>query len=260
MPTTTTPRKRRTKAKKLAAIVRVSAVRGRSGDSFISPELQLDGIRDWIDRHPDYTLPAELVLEELDVSGAKPLTQRPGLSRAIELVEAGEADGVIGVRLNRLCRSPEVWGELKRRVDQAGGVVVSASEGGVRGDLPEEELADDLTQSFGKYEVARARHVFKLARRKAIERGVPVFTPPAGYDVGPDGRLVPNRDADAIREAFLLRAGGASFSAVGRFLDERNVQTRAGRPRHSNGWSRAGVTRLLANRTVSRRAARPAGS
>jgi DNA invertase Pin-like site-specific DNA recombinase len=197
------------------------------------------------------------VLEEYDVSGARPLAQRPGLSRAVEMVEDGTADGVIGVRLDRLARSPEVWGELRRRVRTAGGVVVAAHHGGIRGDLPEEELVDDVNQSFAKYEVTRARRVFRLARERAIERGTAVFTAPAGYDSitadndprGPKGKLVPNRDADAIREAFRLRAGGASFSAVARFLDERNVQTRAGRPRHSQGWSRPGVTRLLANRT-----------
>jgi DNA invertase Pin-like site-specific DNA recombinase len=53
-------------------------------------------------------LPSQFVIEELDVSGAKPLARRPGLRRAVEMVEAGEAVGIIGVRLNRLARSPEV--------------------------------------------------------------------------------------------------------------------------------------------------------
>ena len=66
---------------------------------------------------------------------------------------------------------------------------------------------------------------------------------------GPTGKLIPNRDAEAIREAFRLLADGTSFNEIARLLDARGVQTRAGRPRHTNGWSRTGATRLLANRT-----------
>jgi DNA invertase Pin-like site-specific DNA recombinase len=257
--TTTTPRKGRakSKAKTLVGIVRVSSTRRRTGDSFISPQLQVEGMREWIERHPDYRLPDELILEEYDVSGARPLAQRPGLSRALELIEDGAADGVIGVRLDRIARSPEVWGELQRRVRAVGGVIVAPHHGGIRGDLPEEELLDDVSQSFAKYEVTRARRVFKLARERAIERGVAVFTEPAGYDKisedgdprGPKGSLVPNEDAAAVHEAFRLRAAGSSYNEIARFLDEHNVRTRSRRARHSDCWSRTGVTRLLSNRT-----------
>src|SRR4029450_2484800 len=87
LPVTTTPRKRRTKTKKLVGIVRVSATKRRGGESFISPDLQLEGMHEWVAAHPDYELPDEYVLEEYDVSGARPLAQRPGLSRAVEMVE-----------------------------------------------------------------------------------------------------------------------------------------------------------------------------
>ena len=106
----TTPREQRPKAKikTLVGIVRVgSSTRRRTGDSFISPQLQVEGMREWVEHHPDYRLPDELVLEEYDVSGARPLAQRPGLSRALELIEDGAADGVIGVRLDRIARSPK---------------------------------------------------------------------------------------------------------------------------------------------------------
>jgi DNA invertase Pin-like site-specific DNA recombinase len=245
--------KRKSKTKTLVGIVRVSRVGKRGGESFISPELQIEGMHEWVERHPDFDLPEHLILRELDVSGARPLPERPGLSRALDLVESGEAAGIIGIRLDRIARSPEVWGELQRRVRRAGGVIVAADHGGVRGDLPEEELHDDMSQSFAKYEVARARRVFSLARRRAIERGVALTSPPAGYDAiesdddprGPKGKLVPNANARTISEAFRLRAGGASIGDVARYLDEQGVKSRAGRPRHSDVWSRSGVSNLL---------------
>jgi DNA invertase Pin-like site-specific DNA recombinase len=251
------PRKRRTKTKKLVAIVRVSRVGKRAGESFISPELQLEGMRDWLGAHPDYELPEHLILREMDVSGARPLAQRPGLSRAVDLVESGEAEGGIWIRLDRLARDPAVFSELKRRVRKAGGVVIATDHGGVRGDLPEEELHDDMSQSFAKYEVARARRAFGLAREKAVARGVVLTAPPVGYDKirtaddprGLKGKLVPNRDAPAIREAFKLRAGGASVNDVAAYLDRQGVRSVAGRSRYTTSWSRAGVTRLLKSRT-----------
>jgi DNA invertase Pin-like site-specific DNA recombinase len=241
----------------LVGIVRVSAKHGRGGDSFISPAVQREGMQDWIDRHPDYELPDDLVFEELDVSGARPLAKRPGLSRAVELVESGEAAGVIGIRLDRLARSPAVWDDLRSRVRAAGGVVVAVDHGGVRGDSPEEELVDDVNMGFAKYEVTRARRTFHLARERAVERGVAPFAAPVGYDKiasdddprGVKGALVPNADAPAVRAAFEARAAGAALNAVAALLDERGVRTTAGRPRYSKGWSRTGVASLLKNRT-----------
>jgi DNA invertase Pin-like site-specific DNA recombinase len=246
-----------THALPLIAIIRVSATRGREGDSFISTELQLDGVRSWVDDHPEYELPERFVIEELDVSGARPLARRPGLRRAVELVEAGEAAGIIGVRLNRLARSPEVYGEVKRRVLAAGGVVVAVDEGGIRSDEPEVDLQDDISQGFARYEVSRARKVFRLARARAVMRGIATFPAPAGYDRiqapgdkrGPVGRLVPNGDAAAILEAFRLRATGASYNTIAEYLTEARVRTRPGKQgTFTKGWSRSGVTHLLRNR------------
>jgi DNA invertase Pin-like site-specific DNA recombinase len=238
-----------TAAAPLVAIIRVSATRGRAGDSFISTELQLDGVRSWIDVHPEYVLPDQFVIEELDVSGARPLARRPGLQRAVELVEAGEAAGIIGVRLNRLARSPEVYGEVKRRVLAAAGVVVAVDEGGIRSDDPEVDLQDDISQGFARYEVARARKVFRLARARAVRRGVATFPAPAGYDRDPQGRLIPNNDANSIREAFRMRAAGASYNAIAEYLTGARVHTRPGKQgSFTKGWSRSGVTHLLKNR------------
>ena len=244
-------------ARPLVAIVRVSATRGRGGDSFISTELQLDGIRSWLEAHSEYVLPDELVFEELDISGARPLTRRPSLRRAVELVESGEANGIIGVRLNRIARSPEVYGEVKRRVLASGGVVIGVDEGGVRTDEPEVDLQDDVTQSFAKYEVGRARKVFRLARHRAVKRGVATFPAPAGYDRisaagdkrGHIGKLTPNQDAPGIREGFRMRAAGESFNAIAEALTNARVRPRPGKGgTFTTGWSRSGVAHLIRNR------------
>ena len=241
----------------LVGIVRVSAVRGRGGDSFISTELQLSGIRAWVEAHPDYVLPDHLISEELDVSGARPLERMPALRRAVELVEAGDAAGIIGVRLNRLARSPEVYGEIERRVLAAGGVVVAVDEGGIRDDEPETELADDMSQSFGKYEVGRARKVFRIARSRAASRGVATFAAPAGYDridqdddtAGPRRRTQAEPGCGRDQRGFPDARGRFELHGHSGVPDRSRRPTRKGRPGvYTNGWSRSGVTHLLRNR------------
>jgi hypothetical protein len=55
------------------------------------------------------------------VSGKLPLARRPGLSKAIEMVEAGEADQIVVACFDRLVRSLKVQLEVIERVEHAGG-------------------------------------------------------------------------------------------------------------------------------------------
>jgi DNA invertase Pin-like site-specific DNA recombinase len=52
------------------------------------------------------------VLEELDVSGGAAFERRPGLSRAVQLVEADEADVLVVADFDRLVRSLSVQKEV----------------------------------------------------------------------------------------------------------------------------------------------------
>ena len=68
-------------------------------------------------------------IEELDVSGGTPLAKRPGLRRAVELVEAGEADVVVVAYFDRLVRSLTVQAEVVERVERAGGAILAVDVG-----------------------------------------------------------------------------------------------------------------------------------
>jgi hypothetical protein len=72
----------------LDGYVRVSQVRGRRGERFMSPALQRDQILDWAARHGARI--GEL-FEELDQSGAR--RDRPLLERAVRRVEASDSQG-----------------------------------------------------------------------------------------------------------------------------------------------------------------------
>src|SRR3954454_20821686 len=78
--------------KRAVGVVRVSRVGGRSGEQFVSPSAQRDRIAPACERARVRLVET---LEELDVSGGAPLTRRHGLRRAVEMVEAGEADVLV---------------------------------------------------------------------------------------------------------------------------------------------------------------------
>jgi DNA invertase Pin-like site-specific DNA recombinase len=77
--------------------VRVSRVAGRAGASFISPAVQRETIQRLAGLHK---LEVGEVVEELDVSGGKPIDERE-LGRLVRKVEAGESGGLIVWKLSR---------------------------------------------------------------------------------------------------------------------------------------------------------------
>ena len=109
---------------RLDGYIRVSKVRGREGASFISPLLQ----REQIEAYARYK--GIEILEfhtDLDQSGAQ--TERPGLGRAMERIEAGICEGILVARLDRFARSLSGALEAIKRLDEAGAVFISVAEG-----------------------------------------------------------------------------------------------------------------------------------
>ena len=106
----TTDKDRPKAALRAVGIVRVSVVGGREeGHDFASPEVQRQRLRDLAAREG---LDLVGVHEEMDVSGAKPLAERAGLSAAVEAVEAGRASVVMVAYLDRLARSYATQAEV----------------------------------------------------------------------------------------------------------------------------------------------------
>ena len=100
--------------------IRVSEVRGRDGESFISPSVQREEIEGWARSH-DAVLGQ--VFEELDESGAR--ANRPLLKRAIARVESGESNGIVVAKFDRFARSVVDGLRSIARIESAGGTFVS---------------------------------------------------------------------------------------------------------------------------------------
>jgi DNA invertase Pin-like site-specific DNA recombinase len=90
--------------------IRVSDVAGRNGSSLISPTVQ----RETIERLAlAKGLQLAEVVEELDVSGGKPIEERE-LGRLVRKVEQRESEGIVVWKLSRFSRSLLGPGTVRR--------------------------------------------------------------------------------------------------------------------------------------------------
>jgi site-specific DNA recombinase len=227
--------------RRLDGYVRVSRVGGREGDSFVSPQLQRERIE-----AAARNAGAEIAEwhEDLDESGGN--AERPGFVRALERVEAGETAGIVVAKLDRFARSVLDAQKALRRIDEAGGIFISA-EDGFDSSTPMGRFAQTMLFAMAELELERVREGWTSARTVAARRGVHMAKAPTGYNRSKDGRLVPNADATTIAEAFRLRGRGANLSEVARLLDEHKVRPNARKSR-AGRWSSSSARALLANR------------
>ena len=218
--------------------MRVSRVGGREGEQFVSPSEQAERIRLACERDG---LQLVETIEELDVSGGTPLERRPGLRRAVELVEAGDADVVVVAYLDRLVRSLTVQAEVVNRVEKAGGAIMAVDIGALTHGSAGQWLSGTMLGAVAEYARRVTAERTQDAKRRAVARGVPPFpNVPPGYRRRDDGTLEPHpAEAPVVADAFRFRAGGATVKAVREHL-------------RANGIERSfhGTTSLLASRVV----------
>jgi site-specific DNA recombinase len=196
-------------------------VGSRDGESFVSPTEQIERIRATAERDG---LKLIETIEELDVSGGTALGKRPGLRRAVEMVEAGEAHVVVVAYFDELVRSLTVQAEVLERVEAAGGQVLAVDVGEVRADTAGRWLSSTMLGMVAEYARRSTSERTAEAKRRAVARGVPPFprTPP-GYRRLKDGTLEPDKNAAAVTEAFNLRAGGATIAEVRAYLAAHGI-------------------------------------
>lgn len=221
--------------------VRVSDVKGREGDSFISPKEQADRCRAAAVARG---LEVGEVFEELNVSGGK--MDRPALNEALDRIREGVSGGIVVARIDRFGRT--VIGALGtiEEISDAGGVVITA-EGDFDTSTAVGELVLNMMLSLAQFELRRIKDNWQAAKRRAVERGVHISSRvPQGYVRDPETkRLVANgRSAETIRKAFGMAASGDTYSMIAAYLNDRELPTWGG----DGVWQPNRIKRLLANR------------
>jgi DNA invertase Pin-like site-specific DNA recombinase len=147
---------------KMVAYVRASRERVE-GEYGI--EVQNIAIRSWCERNGHELV---TVLCDNGVSGKTEATLRRGLSLALNLIQASEADGLVVLRLDRLARSLTTQEAALAHVWQHGGRVFTVDDGEVMRDDPNDPMRTAMRQMTGVF--AQLERSMILARMRAGRR------------------------------------------------------------------------------------------
>jgi site-specific DNA recombinase len=191
------------------------------------------------------------------VSGAYYIT-RPAIQAALADVESGRADTLIIAKLDRSGRDVDIIRDIQRRVERAGGRVVSC-DGMNFGNSAAGKLALNTLAGFAEFEkeVIRER-TMSGSRRRAEEGKQPNRTfSPYGYRILGNADVAAGRctseqmgtyevipeQARIVRELFERYAAGQSLYSLCCWLEEQGIPTSKGGAR----WHKSTVKVLLNN-------------
>jgi DNA invertase Pin-like site-specific DNA recombinase len=232
--------------------VRVSRVAGRSGESFISPDLQREQGAAWASSRG---VEVAVVHEDLDQSGGK--LERPGLDALMARIRAGETDGVIVSKLDRLSRLGAADAlRLVEQITEAGGSI-AALDLGLDPTTPFGEFGMTIMLALARMERRRMSEAWEHAKTRALDRGARMGPTPFGYTRDDDGLLVPHpKWARVVTRAFKHAAGQGVDAALAYLLkqvpaypSDGQLGVRRKRSADHRTWNAFTVRRLLRNRS-----------
>lgn len=179
----------------LVGYLRVSHVGSRQ-KTLRSPDEQKAEISTWASAHGHKV---EFLEAELDRKGSD--ASRKIFRQGVEGVKAGRYSGLVVAYLSRAGRDLRLMLDLWDEVEGAGGVFYSAREN-IDASTPNGKLQRNIRASIDQHELEERRDGFERAAKGAVEQGIwQRRQTPRGYDKDPETRrLVPNADAEAVRE------------------------------------------------------------
>ena len=205
-------------------VVRVSEKGDREDEHFHSPEVQIEAARRWARDRGERLVASPI--PEIDVSGRLPLSKRPGLLAAIEMIEAGRADQLVVAYFDRLVRSLKVQLEVIERVERAGGEIFALDHGKLTNGTAAQRLSTNMLGSVFQYFAEITGEKVTAAQARAVARGVyPHPRIPVGYVRGENGVLVVEpAAAKVVVQAFKRRDLGASLVEIQAWLAENGIE------------------------------------
>jgi DNA invertase Pin-like site-specific DNA recombinase len=173
----------------------------------------------------------DLVETIVDAGESAKSLNRPGLSRALDMLRTGKADALLVVKLDRLTRSVVDLGELVQRYFSAGKALLSVSEN-IDTRSAAGRLVLNVLASVSQWEREAIGERTREAMRYKAEQGE--YTGGKvryGYRVADDGvRLVAHDGEQAVlRECARLHAAGLSLRGIAAELERAGFRNRRGR-------------------------------
>jgi DNA invertase Pin-like site-specific DNA recombinase len=212
---------------RLALYLRVST--DRQAERGQGLDVQEAACRSWAKRNGHRIVG---VYSDEGVSGSNGVEDRDALPAALLALDAGEVDGILFARLDRLARALTVQEAILGRIWTAGGRAFSADDGEVLEDDPDDPMRTAMRQVRGVFaQLDRAMIAKRLRdgrRMKATKGGYAYGAPPFGV-TSKDGQLVPVRnEAAAVRRIMELHRAGRSARSIAATLDAEGVPAKRG--------------------------------
>jgi DNA invertase Pin-like site-specific DNA recombinase len=205
----------------------VGYVRVSTDEQELSPKAQRAALDRWA---ASRGVELVAVLEDVGVSGAATLEQRPAMLAAVEALGTHGAGLLVVAKRDRLARDLVVAAMIERLVERNGARVVSA-DGVGEGAGPEAFMMRAIMDVFAQYErlVIKARTRAALAVKKA--KGERLGHLPYGFRAGTDGVSLERDEGEQgvlsrIRE---LRALGGTYQSIVNALNAEQVPARGRR-------------------------------
>jgi DNA invertase Pin-like site-specific DNA recombinase len=167
--------------------------------------------------------------------------KRPGLQRALELLEGGGADALVVLSLDRLTRSVKDLGYLVEFFDRTKTALVSVQDS-INTLTAAGRLVLNVLGSIAQWEREAIAERTSAAMAVKIRRGEKTGgTIPYGFDVDEAGKLFPNtEEQEGLRLMRRWRKKGFSFLKIGILLQKRGFS-----PKKAGKWHPQVVKQVL---------------
>lgn len=227
--------------------VRVSRVGDRSGESYISPDVQREANAACAKRL-GYTL-RDNPAEENESGGTM---DRPTFQTIMQRIRDGESAGIVVYRLDRFARTLVGGYAALTEIAQHGAVFASASEAQFDFASASGRMTLQMHLMMAEYFRQLTRDSWATSVQRAVDRGVhPAPYGAYGYE-RTGGHLIPGDEAPYVLEAFRLRVEDhSSYGAIAAWLNEnappRRYIEKSGQVR-TPPWTGPAVQRMLQRR------------
>lgn len=185
------------------------------------------------------------VVEDAGVS-AKSL-KRPGLRRALKMLRARTADGVLVAKVDRLTRSIRDLVELVERYFGSGKFALVSVAEAIDTSSAAGRMILNLLGVFAQWEREAIAERTREALRHKKANGARLGAVPLGFRRAGDGFVVDQAEQDVLKRALELDAAGEKLSAIARTLKAEGHKTKRG-----GEWHLTTVRKLLARARLAR--------
>jgi DNA invertase Pin-like site-specific DNA recombinase len=219
--------------------IRVSRVGDRSGESYISPDVQRHAIEAWAAERG-----VELVVHEPEENVSGGTMDRPIFNLVMARIRNGESGGVVVYKLDRFARTL-VGGlaTLTELTDQRA-LFASATEPLFDFTTADGRIFLQINLMMAEYFRERAKESWEASLVHAVGRGVHIAPDvPYGYLKDAGKRLVPSPAAPFVLRAYEHRVDGWAYQRIADWLNDVAPARADGRP-----WTASTAERMLHRR------------